>query len=338
MRWHSKPKLHFLLRNPVASRALSAFELLFGAFIVIGHNVFHIVPNEVIVLFVLGLASIWLRDGRWSAMGFKRPVSWRRIFLIALVAAGVRIILGQFVIEPVTGFFWPPPSAPALANEIGGNAKIALLALLLVWTFAAFGEEIAYRGYLLTRAADIGGRSKLAYWLGIVFVSILFGYGHYYKGPSGIIDSGIAGLILGAAYMLAGRNLWARILTHGFIDTFGGHRRFFWMVKVSMTLDLPTIRLAHERIRPHIHRTLVLTSSRLDEASGASLSLSAKIFRRLARSKRAAPQMLFFRSMMRRPGAVWPRIRRETMEPRWRERRSFVVFPRTSSCRRTRRR
>ena len=213
--------------NPVASRVLSALELLFGAFIVIGHNVFHIVPNEVIVLFALGLASIWLRDGSWSAMGFKRPVSWRRIFLIALIAAGVRIILGQFVIEPITGFFWPAPTAPELANEITGNAKVALLALLLVWTFAAFGEEIAYRGYLLTRAADIGGRSKLAYWLGIVFVSILFGYGHYYKGPSGIIDSGIAGLILGAAYMLADRNLWACILAHGFIDTFAVIDAFF---------------------------------------------------------------------------------------------------------------
>ena len=213
--------------NPFASRTLSAFELLFGAFIVIGHNVFHIVPNEVIVLFVLGLASIWLRDGRLSSMGLKRPASWRRIFLIALVAAGARIFLGQFVIEPITGFFWPPPSAPALANEIAGNVKMALFALLLVWTFAAFGEEIAYRGYLLTRAADIGGRSTMAYWLGIVLVSILFGYGHYYKGPLGIIDSGIAGLILGAAYMVAGRNLWACVLTHGFIDTLGVIDAFF---------------------------------------------------------------------------------------------------------------
>jgi membrane protease YdiL (CAAX protease family) len=213
--------------NRLVSRALSAFELLFGAFIVIGHNVFHIVPNEVVVLFVLGLASIWLRDGRWSSMGFKRPASWRRIFLIALVAAGVRILLGQFVIEPITGFFWAPPSAPELASEIAGNVKVALLVLLLVWTFAAFGEEIAYRGYLLTRAADIGRRSIMAYWLGIVVVSILFGYGHYYKGPSGIIDSGIAGLILGAAYMVAGRNLWACVLTHGFIDTFGVIDAFF---------------------------------------------------------------------------------------------------------------
>jgi membrane protease YdiL (CAAX protease family) len=99
--------------------------------------------------------------------------------------------------------------------------------LLLVWTFAAFGEEIAYRGYLLTRAADIGSRSVAAYWVGIVLVSILFGYGHYYKGASGVIDSGVAGLILGSAYMFAGRNLWASILAHGFIDTFGVIDAFF---------------------------------------------------------------------------------------------------------------
>jgi membrane protease YdiL (CAAX protease family) len=202
-------------------------EFLFGAFIVIGHNVFHIVPNEVIVLSVLGLISIWLRDGNWAAMGLKRPASWRRILLIALVAAILRILLGQFLIEPVTGFFCPKPTAPALANEITGNIKMALVALLLVWTFAAFGEEIAYRGYLLTRAADIGRRSVGAYWIGIVLVSILFGYGHYYKGASGVIDSGVAGLILGTGYMLAGRNLWASIFAHGFIDTFGIIDAFF---------------------------------------------------------------------------------------------------------------
>ena len=206
---------------------LSAFEFLLGAFIVIGHNVFRVVPNEVIVLSALGLISIRLRDGGLSAMGFKRPTSWRRILLIAVAAAALRILLGQFVIEPVTGFYWPKPIAPALANEITGNVKIAMLALLIVWTFAAFGEEIAYRGYLLTRAADIGGRSITAYWIGIMFVSILFGYGHYYKGPSGVIDSGIAGLILGTVFMLAGRNLWVCILAHGFIDTFGVIDAFF---------------------------------------------------------------------------------------------------------------
>jgi hypothetical protein len=90
-------------------RAFSAFEFLLGAFIVIGHNVFRILPNEVPILFVLGLLSVRLRDARWSAIGFKWPKSWMRVVLIALGAAAVRICLGDFVIEPLTGKFWPAP-------------------------------------------------------------------------------------------------------------------------------------------------------------------------------------------------------------------------------------
>src|SRR4051812_26091113 len=36
-------------------------------------------------------------------------------------------------------------------------------------------------------------------------------------------------------------------------------------------LDIVAIRAAHERVRPYIHRTPVLTSSRLDEANGAAV-------------------------------------------------------------------
>src|SRR6266536_1606390 len=52
------------------------------------------------------------------------------------------------------------------------------------------------------------------------------------------------------------------------------------MLKVDMTLDLPAILSAHERIRPHVHRTLVLTSWRLDEASGASLFFKCENFQK----------------------------------------------------------
>jgi membrane protease YdiL (CAAX protease family) len=203
------------------SRTLSGFELLLGAGIVIGHNVFHVVPNEVPILFVLGLVSARLREGSLAALGLTRPPSWVRIVQIALAAAALRILLGEFVIDPLTARVWPESAMPEGADEIAGDLGTALFWLLLVWTFAALGEEIAYRGYLVRRAADLGNRSAAAYWIGVVLVSILFGYGHYYKGPAGIIDSGVAGLILGAAYLLAGRNLWASILAHGFIDTYG---------------------------------------------------------------------------------------------------------------------
>jgi len=206
---------------------LSLAEFALGSAIVIGHNVYHVIPNEVPILFVIGLISLRVRDGGWGAMGLRWPVSWRRTVLIALGAAAVRLILGAVVIDPLTARFWPAAVAPSGAEAITGNVAVALRWLLIVWTFAAFGEEISYRGYLLTRAADVGARSKTAYWIAVLLVSVLFGIGHYYKGPAGVVDSGMAGLVLGIAYMLSGRNLWACILAHGFIDTFGVIALFF---------------------------------------------------------------------------------------------------------------
>ncbi len=47
-----------------------------------------------------------------------------------------------------------------------------------------------------------------------------------------------------------------------------------------MSLDFPAIRAAHERIRPHIKRTPVLTSTRLDAWSGASLFFKCENFQK----------------------------------------------------------
>ena len=108
----------------------------------------------------------------------------------------------------------------ALASAGWFGWRQAGTTLLLVWTFAAFGEELSYRGYLLTRTADILGRSTTAYFLAMIAVAVLFGFGHYYKGPAGVLDSTYSGLVLGCAYLLSGRNLWAAILAHGISDTF----------------------------------------------------------------------------------------------------------------------
>lgn len=206
---------------PPLNRGLSLAEFALGSFIVIGHNVFHIVPNEVPILFVLGLVSVRLREGSWAALGLQRPSSWTITILFAVGAAATRILLGSFVIDPLTAHFWPPQVGPAGSEHIAHNPIEALQWLLLVWTFAAFGEEISYRGYLTKRGADVGGGSWWAWWLATIVVSVLFGFGHYYKGPAGILDSTVAGLILGATYLLSKRNLWTTILAHGLIDTFG---------------------------------------------------------------------------------------------------------------------
>src|SRR2546429_6769329 len=61
-----------------------------------------------------------------------------------------------------------------------------------------------------------------------------------------------------------------------------------------MALDLDRIRAAHERIRRHIHRTPVLTSARLDEASGAKLFFKCENFQKVGAFKaRGATNAVF---------------------------------------------
>jgi threonine dehydratase len=61
-----------------------------------------------------------------------------------------------------------------------------------------------------------------------------------------------------------------------------------------MSFDLAAIRAAHERIRPHIQRTPVLTSSRLDAASGTSLFFKCENFQKAGAFKaRGATNAVF---------------------------------------------
>ena len=61
-----------------------------------------------------------------------------------------------------------------------------------------------------------------------------------------------------------------------------------------MALDLDCIRAAHERIRGHIKRTPVLTSTRLDAASGASLFFKCENFQKIGAFKaRGATNAVF---------------------------------------------
>src|SRR5438105_12115841 len=61
-----------------------------------------------------------------------------------------------------------------------------------------------------------------------------------------------------------------------------------------MPLDLETIKAAHERIRPYIKRTPVLTSGRLDRANGARLFFKCENFQKIGAFKaRGATNAVF---------------------------------------------
>ena len=83
----------------------------------------------------------------------------------------------------------------------------------------AFGEEMAWRGYLMNRIADLGKHTRLAWIVSLVTVNVAFGYAHSYQGITGIIDEGLMGVLLGVLYLGTGCNLSVPIIAHGIADT-----------------------------------------------------------------------------------------------------------------------
>lgn len=179
----------------------------------------HIFFSKTPYLLVLAWASLRLRGLRWKDVGLARPRDWGRV-LAAGVAAGVGIeLLELLVTQPLlVRVIGKMPDLSDL-QALRGNAKVFLLFLLLTWTLAAFGEEMVYRGYLISRVAGLGNKSRTAWIVSLVLISALFGFGHLDQGITGQIENGIDGLLLGLLYLACGRNLWAPIIAHGITDT-----------------------------------------------------------------------------------------------------------------------
>jgi CAAX protease family protein len=202
-----------------AHHAIAAAEVALAAAVVVGHNVFHVVPNEVPVLLVVGLASLAIRRQPLRSIGLVRPPSWPRTILVAALTAVALQLVSTYVTEPLVTHVTHRPEDLSEFRPLVGNLKLALVSLAIVWTFAAFGEEFVYRGYVLTRMADAAAGSPRALVFAVAGTSLLFAVGHYYQGPTGMIDSGVTGVVLGTLYVRSGRNLWATILAHGLTDT-----------------------------------------------------------------------------------------------------------------------
>ena len=200
---------------------MAAAEVALAAAVVVGHNVYHAWPNEVLLLIVVGLASLMIRHQSPRSVGFVRPASWLRTILMAAVTAVGLQVVSTYVTEPLMTHFGSRPADLSEFRPLVGNLRLALGALAVVWTFAAFGEEFVYRGYVLTRMADMAGNSPRAWAGSVVGAAVLFAIGHYYQGATGMVDSGVTGLVLGTLYVRAGGNLWVTILAHGLTDTLG---------------------------------------------------------------------------------------------------------------------
>lgn len=152
-------------------------------------------------------------------MGLTRYRSWPVTIAIGVVL-GVLVEAFQLIItQPILAKLVGRQPDLELFRILTGNLKVTLLFIALAWTLAAFGEEMVWRGYLMNRVADLGGRSRAAWIFSLVIVNMAFGVAHGYQGLTGLIEEGISGLLLGLMYLGTRRNLCVPIIAHGLGDT-----------------------------------------------------------------------------------------------------------------------
>ena len=205
-----------LLRD---NKSLIAAELALALLIMAAYLADFVPFSETPFLLLLGWLSLWLRGTGWRGVGLKRPARWSHALLIGTAVGAGYQLLSLYLLEPP--LVWLTGEAADLSQfaAVKGNVFLLSLFLAIVWTFAAFGEELVYRGYLLNRVAELAGGGGAAWALSLLVVSVLFGVLHAYQGITGVIDNVLAGLVYGALYLWSGRNLWVPIIAHGVYDT-----------------------------------------------------------------------------------------------------------------------
>ncbi len=185
-------------------------------------------PITLITTLILLTIYIHKQGRNWSMYGLKPLVGAKEkilifpqsllVFLAFAAAVGSVLVVGDFfqiafLLEVSTG-------VEERFGEVRDNLARYLLWLAIVWTSAAFGEEMFFRGYLITRLQEAFSGAYIAPALAILISAVIFGYGHMsYQGLRGFIITGLIGVAFGSMYLVLKKNLWPVIVVHGVVDT-----------------------------------------------------------------------------------------------------------------------
>jgi membrane protease YdiL (CAAX protease family) len=180
--------------------------------------------NDTVLLFTL-VATImvqWLLFLVLFVATFREQTAWAISFLLAanLILAGLAWFLAQ------VGLPMPGEIALLIPQDTAGR-----IVWVVVSATAGFCEEIAFRGYLMTRLRILGKTktwvmpvvvSSLAFGIchayqGWPVSSLAFGICHAYQGWPGLILLTVYGFMFALLYLRT-RSLWPCIIAHFFQD------------------------------------------------------------------------------------------------------------------------
>jgi membrane protease YdiL (CAAX protease family) len=202
------------VRGRTAWRVVAAVEV-----VVAGVAVLLDLWLPTLVLLVMASASLLVRRHGFASLGL-RAVGGLPLVGKMLAFAAVWSLLQLGLTLPLAERLSGQAQDLSAFDDLQGDVGLLAGLLLLSWTLAALGEEVAYRGYLLTRVREALGGGRAAVVTGVLVSSLLFGVAHTEQGVVGVgvvaLD-GIAWSVLRLRY----DTVWAAVLAHGFNNTIG---------------------------------------------------------------------------------------------------------------------
>ncbi len=177
-----------------------------------------------VVMLVTVYVILRVQGTNWSHLGVSFTFEgWRTVgvtirqALIVLVLAAAAFAIGAVVMANIVGI---PEGADLQSYDyLKGDLGMLLLSLAGVYVVSSFGEEVLFRGYLMTRCAEAFNGSQLGWRIAIGISTVVFALIHYDWGITGIVQTGCMGFVLAYAYLRLKRNLWVNIVAHGIMDT-----------------------------------------------------------------------------------------------------------------------
>ena len=148
--------------------------------------------------------------------------AFRPVRFLALAAIGVGLIqLLGLVLEPLFERVLGQTRDLLRFSDVAGSPSALAKLMLLNWTVAAFGEELAFRIVLMRGIAFALGDSRIAFAVALIAQALLFGLIHAYQGPAGIVGTAINGLVFGSLTLAARGSIWPAAIAHGASNTIG---------------------------------------------------------------------------------------------------------------------
>ena len=164
-------------------------------------------------------AALWVANDRsWTSLGLSAPDGWR-----LWVAVGLGLLIVAHQVQSVAAVSRDPEVRASVRQQFSGmladvmpHTRTDLYWFGGVSLTAGFCEEFLYRGYFIGTLAP-----WLGWWGAAVLSVVLFAIGHAYQGWTGILRTGVVGLLF-TLVMVVTNSLWPAIVLHAVVDVAGG--------------------------------------------------------------------------------------------------------------------